>query len=188
TVGTLRVTANSATVPAVRTDQSGAGPTALFMGGNVGIGTTAPNQKLSVSGVVESTSGGIKFPDATTQTTSASNGISSCPSGYTMIGTTGKRGTFCISTAERTAATWATAMQTCINLNLTEGSAFLCSYNQWYKACLAGTPTSMTNNWEWTSNITNNTNAMQAGNGSCGALSNASDFTTTSYTYRCCLE
>jgi hypothetical protein len=44
--------------------------------GNFGIGTTAPEQKLSVAGVVESTSGGFKFPDATTQTTAAMAGVS----------------------------------------------------------------------------------------------------------------
>lgn len=35
--------------------------------GNVGIGTTAPTQKLSVAGTIESTSGGIKFPDGSVQ-------------------------------------------------------------------------------------------------------------------------
>lgn len=39
--------------------------------GNVGIGTSSPSQKLSVVGTVESTSGGFKFPDGTTQTTAA---------------------------------------------------------------------------------------------------------------------
>jgi hypothetical protein len=39
------------------------------LGGNVGIGTTTPGQKLSVAGTIESTTGGFKFPDATTQTT-----------------------------------------------------------------------------------------------------------------------
>jgi hypothetical protein len=42
--------------------------------GNVGIGTTNPAQKLSVAGVVESTSGGFKFPDGTTQTTAVPSG------------------------------------------------------------------------------------------------------------------
>ncbi|MBY0314551.1 MAG: hypothetical protein K2Q26_03465, partial [Bdellovibrionales bacterium] len=39
--------------------------------GNVGIGTNSPGQRLSVAGTIESTSGGIRFPDATTQATSA---------------------------------------------------------------------------------------------------------------------
>lgn len=40
--------------------------------GNVGIGTTSPGQKLSVAGTIESTSGGVKFPDGSTQTTAFS--------------------------------------------------------------------------------------------------------------------
>ena len=43
--------------------------------GNVGIGTTSPGQKLTVVGTVESTSGGFKFPDGTTQTTAAGTGV-----------------------------------------------------------------------------------------------------------------
>ena len=39
--------------------------------GNVGIGTTAPGQKLSVAGTIESTSGGVKFPDGSIQAASA---------------------------------------------------------------------------------------------------------------------
>lgn len=36
---------------------------------NVGIGTSAPQSKLTVVGLIETTSGGVRFPDGTTQTT-----------------------------------------------------------------------------------------------------------------------
>lgn len=47
--------------------------------GNVGIGTAAPSSKLTVAGTIESTSGGIKFPDGTTQTTATTGGSSPLP-------------------------------------------------------------------------------------------------------------
>ncbi len=39
----------------------------LLVAGKVGIGTTNPGQKPSVAGTIESTTGGFKFPDGTTQ-------------------------------------------------------------------------------------------------------------------------
>jgi len=39
----------------------------LVVSGSVGIGTASPGQKLSVAGTIESTSGGFKFPDGSTQ-------------------------------------------------------------------------------------------------------------------------
>ncbi|MBX3041546.1 MAG: hypothetical protein KF789_12635, partial [Bdellovibrionaceae bacterium] len=48
-----------------------------YAGGNVGIGTTSPPSKLTVNGAIESLSGGIKFPDGTIQTTSATSGVNS---------------------------------------------------------------------------------------------------------------
>ena len=45
-----------------------------YFTGSVGIGTTLPGQKLTVVGTIESTSGGIKFPDGTIQTTAGGGG------------------------------------------------------------------------------------------------------------------
>lgn len=38
--------------------------------GNVGVGTITPASKLTVAGTIETTSGGVKYPDGTTQATS----------------------------------------------------------------------------------------------------------------------
>jgi hypothetical protein len=50
--------------------------------GFIGIGTTNPAQKLSVNGVIESTTGGVKFPDGTIQATAAGGGIEPVAYGY----------------------------------------------------------------------------------------------------------
>jgi Chaperone of endosialidase len=52
---------------------AGGGPSAIFQGGNVGIGTQTPGEKLSVNGRVYSTFGGFRFPDGSVQETAAAN-------------------------------------------------------------------------------------------------------------------
>jgi hypothetical protein len=56
----LNVTANGGSLGSVFVVKSS---------GNIGIGTNSPASKLSVNGLIQSTSGGIKFPDNTVQKT-----------------------------------------------------------------------------------------------------------------------
>lgn len=55
------------------TSTAGQGQLRMFINdiGNVGIGTSSVSQKLEVAGTIYSSTGGFKFPDGTTQTTSA---------------------------------------------------------------------------------------------------------------------
>ncbi len=55
----------------------------LDVNGDVSIGTTSTGSKLTVAGVIESTTGGIKFPDATTQTTA---GLTAVTTNATLTG------------------------------------------------------------------------------------------------------
>ena len=45
----------------------------IVANGNFGIANSTPGQKLTVSGIIESTTGGIKYPDGTTQTSAGIN-------------------------------------------------------------------------------------------------------------------
>jgi hypothetical protein len=63
----------------------------LTSDGKLGIGTAAPSEKLEVDGIIYSTSGGIKFPDDTIQTTASTlkSGTTQTASGQTAITFTG---------------------------------------------------------------------------------------------------
>jgi hypothetical protein len=77
--------------------------------GNVGIGTLTPDEKLSVAGVIESTVGGIKFPDGTVQASAATGGGSSGPLVATIVKQCEAGGTCVVeASAGITAIEWAT--------------------------------------------------------------------------------
>ena len=59
----------------------------LIVQGDVGIGTSSPSNPLSVNGIIQSLTGGFKFPDGTTQTTAAST-----PVGMVLLATVNASG------------------------------------------------------------------------------------------------
>jgi len=59
--------------------------------------------------------------------------------------------------------------------------------DQWYKACVKGTPTGMTGNWEWISEYTSSgPGSVVLGATDC--TSHGYYYYTLSYTFRCCIQ
>ncbi|MEA2097255.1 MAG: DUF1566 domain-containing protein [Candidatus Cloacimonadota bacterium] len=83
-----------------------------FNGGNVGIGTATPTSELTVAGVIESTSGGVKFPDGTVQTTAASGSTTYSIGDFAQGGIvfwldeTGQHGLVCAKSDQSSSIRW----------------------------------------------------------------------------------
>jgi Tfp pilus assembly protein PilV len=73
---------------------------------------------------------------------------SSCPAGFTRIGTAGTAESYCISSTMQTAAPFITAQNNCYNLP-TKGH--VCTPSEWQLACALGAagPNNMTGHYEW---------------------------------------
>ncbi|MDA3812942.1 MAG: DUF1566 domain-containing protein [Candidatus Cloacimonetes bacterium] len=80
--------------------------------GNVGIGNEDPSEKLSVSGMVESTTGGFKFPDGTIQTAAATGSATYSIGDFAQAGIvfwldeTGEHGLVCAKTDQSAGVRW----------------------------------------------------------------------------------
>ncbi|WP_216635910.1 beta strand repeat-containing protein [Bdellovibrio bacteriovorus] len=190
----------------------------LLANGNVGVATPNPQSALHVTGYVQldvingvpaatdcdaaAEYGRIKSDPTNNKLymcgsagwveySVGAGGPTTCPTGYTLIGAAGLPSSYCISTVEKTAATFLNAKTTCYAESTTRGVASLCSNDQWYRACKTGLPTAMSSgNNEWASdehyNISGTHFALTMGNGSCETMTDQA--ITGTRTYRCCIK
>lgn len=200
----------------VKTVELTANGTSFFNGGNVGIGTATPGSAaLDIVGTTTANSAVILPRGTTANRPAGTNGMIrynsntnvfegfengswktmivhgpvTCPTNFTLVGTPGKRGAFCITTAEQggTGVSFSAATNACEDYATSDGShATICSYPEWHKACRAGVLTNGTGNWEWINQLPNSGWAMSIGNSSCDDWDDAA--VSTNYRYRCCIK
>ncbi|MEI7724834.1 MAG: DUF1566 domain-containing protein [Bacteroidota bacterium] len=89
-------------------------------GNNIGIGTVAPGQKLTVAGTIQTTSGGVMFPDGTTQTTAASGTVHTIGESYLggivfYVCSGGQHGLIAATVDQSTAIQWYNGSNTTTN-------------------------------------------------------------------------
>lgn len=180
--------------------------------GRVGIGTVSPMGALDIQ-----SSNGALIPPRVSQTQRASviavpggviyntdtnrleifngtawqpvnGGISTCPGGYSRVGTVGQPGSFCISTSENSTQTWVSAANFCS----TQG-ANLCSTQQWVRACAtAGSAVPAISNIDNGTTVemlgeVSGANVVTAGtNASCEGFGTTTMATSTAF--RCCID
>lgn len=115
---------------------------------------------------------------------SGGGGRTSCPAGYTLIGTSGDSNAYCISSAEQASTTWIGAVSACYGQT---PRAILCSVQHWAMACVSGAVANMTDDAEWVSDLGyNGSNGIVIGGGSCSTAN--IDTLTNNHVYRCCLQ
>jgi len=108
----------------------------------------------------------------------ASSGIvgggGSCPSGFSSV-----NAQYCIETDEHGSASWWNAVDACVDAGYK-----LCTWGEWYGACVNGVGNDMTDDWEWVDDSAANSYPRYVGNGSCTVK--GQQVITNSQPYHCC--
>lgn len=143
------------------------------------------NGTSAVKAVAPGTTGNVLTSNGTTWVSQApsAGGRTSCPAGFTLIGTSGIAEAFCISTNEETSNTWLAATTACYNKTPTKGR--LCSAGEWAMACVSGLPTGMTGSWEWVADLYGNNGQLMGASG-CDSFANVP--VSSSFGSRCCFR
>ncbi len=185
--------AGSASITTVGTITSGTwnGTTIAVANGGTGATTLAANNVIlgngtgAVQTVAPGTSGNVLTSNGTTWVSQAApgGGRTSCPAGFTLIGTSGSAEAFCISTNEEANTTWLGATTACYNKT---PKARLCAASEWAMACVSGLPTGMTGNWEWVADLGTSTNGQIMGQTACDEF-NVS-YVSNPWYFRCCFR
>jgi Tfp pilus assembly protein PilV len=139
-------------------------------------------------------------PNVLVQGCAIPGGRTQCPANFTLIGTPGTLETFCISMAPQPVNTWQGAFSACRSTATgSNGTARLCSQDEWLTACQSGGVVGMGAQQEWVGSfIYNGANMINSvalgapafGCGNMGAPVNGflADYPTTSYSSRCCFR
>lgn len=181
--GELNLASSSAVTGTLSVVNGGTGVSAL--GANnviLGNGTSA------VQVVAPGTLGNVLTSNGTTWVSqpAAGGGRTSCPTGFTLIGTSGSTEAFCISSNKEMGASWGAAHQNCRNKS---PQARLCTTSEWVAACLDGAagPNNMVGQSEWVAEI-GYTNGQAIGMGGSSCETANSTLVSSANGSRCCFR
>lgn len=111
-------------------------------------------------------------------------GPTACPTGFSLVGTSGRANSFCIHTAAQAADDYYDAANACTTVNNSRGRAHLCTPMEWYQACQLGVGTGIAAGVEWTDQVLPATVSAVRSSAGCGIL--GTDAIVNTNPYRCC--
>ncbi len=122
-------------------------------------------------------------------------GVADCPPGFTRIGPSGARGSFCITEQQQEAEKYFDAMDVCWSQVAPDDvKPHLCTMDEWYLACSQGADVGQPlvsnmadDDEEWIAQTSGAGSGMVMGQSSCQSLDTASVI-SASRPYRCCVR